>query len=129
MEESFGEYFKKLRKKAMLSKWALYQKSNVSYSMIGNIENNQVENISPIVLKKLAKHLNVSYSTLMIKKGYITKKDLIVIVDQKDGLMIGETSQAVHKLLQEKEIIDILDKISRLNDIERQRIIKMLNAF
>lgn len=79
-EIEFGSYLKKLRKERGLSIRRLEEMSGVSNAYLSQIENGKRGLPSPEILKKIYEPLDVGYTELMEKAGYIStsvKSELI----------------------------------------------------
>ncbi len=70
MEETLGQYLRRLRKEKMLTLRAVEEKTGISNAYLSQIENEKILSPSPTVLRKLADLFEVSYSHLMEIAGY-----------------------------------------------------------
>ncbi len=73
-KENFGEYLKYLRELRDISITQLAKLSRVSPSYISRIENGGRRAPKPDILKRMAPHLGIGYTELMVKAGYLTKQ-------------------------------------------------------
>ena len=71
MNESFGEYIRRLRLERSLSQRELARMSGLNHSEISRIEGGSRPTPSPESLAKLAPHLGVFHEDLMRRLGYL----------------------------------------------------------
>lgn len=81
---NFGHYLKYLRDLRGISITHLAKLSNVSPSYISRIENGGRRAPKPEILKRMAPHLGIGYTELMIKAGYLTKQAENLWIDDKE---------------------------------------------
>lgn len=102
-----GKYLADRRSDKGLSIYRLSKLSGVSHSYISQLERGIKEQPSPEILKKLANHLGVEYSDIMVKAGYIEMHPLMA--------WLGLEDEEVDKEWQKKatdKIIDLLNEES-----------------
>lgn len=80
----FGEYLKYLRNLRGLSILELARLSTVSPSYISRLEGGSRQSPKPDVLRKLAPHLGIGYSEMMVKAGYLTKNTEHLTIDDEE---------------------------------------------
>ncbi|WP_143316888.1 helix-turn-helix transcriptional regulator [Clostridium sp. HBUAS56017] len=115
---SIGEKIKSLRKLNKLTLRELNSKTGLSISFISDIENKR-RNPSIDNLKLLASALNVSVSQLLDDSNDLSLKDMQTKKESID-----------HKLnLLEGDMKVLFQKVSKLSEEDRQKVIKMLDIF
>ncbi|MGE5550559.1 MAG: helix-turn-helix domain-containing protein [Bacteroidota bacterium] len=72
MDESFGQYMRRLRLQKGLSQRELARMSGLNHSEISRIEGGSRPTPSPESLAKLAPHLGVAHEDLMRRLGYLS---------------------------------------------------------
>ncbi|AZR72355.1 hypothetical protein BBF96_02470 [Anoxybacter fermentans] len=106
-QENFGAYLKYLRDLKGISITELAKRSKVSPSYISRIENGGRRPPKPKILQKLAPHLGVGYTELMVKAGYLTKEaeDLWIEDEETKELFLTLTES-------KKELLRTVDGLS-----------------
>ncbi len=106
-EQHFGIYLKYLRNLRGYSIIELARLSSVSPSYISRLESGSRQTPKPDVLKKLAPHLGVGYSEMMVKAGYLTinTDDLTIDDEQTKELFLSLTER-------KKDLLRIVDGFS-----------------
>jgi transcriptional regulator with XRE-family HTH domain len=70
MQETLGEYLRRVRKERKLTLRGLEEKTGISNAYLSQIENGKIFKPSPSVLHKLAGFYGISYENLMKIAGY-----------------------------------------------------------
>ncbi len=73
---SLGTYLRNVREENNLSLNAVYNVTGITDSRLSKLENNNYEEPSPVMLKKLANLYQLSIVDLFIRAGYMTYDDL-----------------------------------------------------
>ena len=81
MENSFGEYLKKVRKKLGISLREVEKEIQISNAYLSQLENNRIKNPSPRILYKIAGFYKISYKYLMELLGYPISK-----IEEKENI-------------------------------------------
>lgn len=143
-EESFGDYFRRLRRsKGYRTQKDLASKAGVSQTTLSRIEDG-TQSPQPETLNKLAKTLGVSYLSLLKKAGYVDEyeKELMTPLDaEKDIAEINENSylakETPSSFTTEKESeIPIEELVSHqltykghvLTEEQKKHLVKLLQA-
>ncbi len=105
MEESLGQYIKRLRKEKMLTLRAVEEKTEISNAYLSQIESGKITKPSPSVLYKLAKCYDVPYEQLMKLAGFP------IVESEKENAF--RTSKGFENVTEEekKELLDYLQFI------------------
>lgn len=129
----FGEYLKNLRKENKLSQRKLAELANISNTEVSRIESGERQKASPNILKAIAPHLKVSYSTLMTKAGYIEEniehdKYTESIFRDDDGNLQDTIRLAKSIEKRDSEFLTIMNRaFSELSDKDLQSIKNFVN--
>lgn len=112
---TFGEYIKKLRVELGLSQRELSEKSGISNAEISRLESGERQKPSPMVIKAIASHLDISYEELMVKAGYIEHvidHDNFYehIFKEDNGAFVDTYRKAKRISERDEELISILDR-------------------
>src|SRR5690625_2910325 len=83
IKRDFGKYLRNLRKSKGLTLMQLEELSKVSNSYLSQIENGKFEPSNDII-RKLSKALEVSYSSLLAKAGYISESFDVLMKEKTD---------------------------------------------
>jgi len=70
MNETLGNYLKRIRKQRSLTLRAVEEKTAISNAYLSQLENDKISSPSPTVLHKLAECYGISYERLMKLTGY-----------------------------------------------------------
>ena len=105
MDDTLGNFIKKLRQEKGISGRELARRSEISQAYLSQLETGQNENPTPQILKKLANGLGITSYDLMAIAGHYDKDDLLEPVDET--------------------INSILNKVNRKRDQEGNHIINL----
>jgi len=75
MNETLGNYLKRIRKQRILTLRAVEEKTAISNAYLSQLENDKISSPSPTVLHKLAECYSISYERLMKLAGYPTSEE------------------------------------------------------
>lgn len=101
IKEDFGKYLKYLRDLRGISITNLAKLSHVSPSYISRIENGGRRAPKPDILKRMAPHLGIGYTELMVKAGYLTKQaENLWIEDEATKELFISLTEGKKRLLQ-----------------------------
>lgn len=99
------EYIKKLREEKGLTQRRLAQLSGISNTEISRIEKGERQQPSPVTLKKIAPHLGVSYTDLMVLAGYLPieqgQKNMVVKEPETHYMSSSDSFDDFHERFQE----------------------------
>ncbi|MFB2517499.1 helix-turn-helix domain-containing protein [Lysinibacillus sp. OTC-L20] len=130
-----GEFIKELRKEKGYTLREVAEKTGISNTYISNLENGVKDSPSMETLFKLSKALDVNYTQLLEKSGYISEKDNILTKDEENAfeaaafLKSSEELYLVNQQLEKSKSVE--ERTELLNRKERleKRISKKWNHY
>lgn len=96
MEETLGEFLRRVRKQKMLTLRKVEEKTGISNAYLSQVENNKIAKPSPSFLHKLAKFYDVLYENLMKKAGY-------PVFSNKSNQIMLRTSHGLKEITEDEE--------------------------
>lgn len=130
-----GEFIKELRKEKGYTLREVAEKTGISNTYISNLENGVKDSPSMETLFKLSKALDVNYTQLLEKSGYISEKDNILTKEEEKAfeaaafLKSSEELYLVNQQLEKSTSVE--ERTELLNRKERleKRISKKWNHY
>lgn len=130
-----GEFIKELRKEKGYTLREVAEKTGISNTYISNLENGVKDSPSMETLFKLSRALDVNYTQLLEKSGYINEKDNILTKDEEKAFEAAaflQSSEELHLIYQQLEKSkSVEERTELLNRKERleKRISKKWNHY
>lgn len=126
-----GLYLKNIRESKEISLREVEKLTGVGYSHLSMIENGK-RNVTPALLKNLAKIYNVNYIDLYEKAGYLdlaeSEKIKNDIIETKQSLALLGTVKAGYNYLANENIIGYVSIDNRISDINNCYALKVTGS-
>lgn len=133
---TIGQYIQQLRNEKGYSQRELGERSGVNFTEISRIESGKRQKPSPILLKGIAKALEVEYSELMQVAGYIEEKHEedkiyeLVFKDDETGEIVDVVRGVKEMFRKDEAWANVAYRVSHeLNAKDRYILTEMAKAY